>query len=344
MGPEPRPPASVAVVIVNWNSGAYIDRTLASLASQTVRPARVIVVDNASSDGSADGLEDRHAGVEVIRAGTNLGFAAANNRGVEAAEGCEWVALLNPDAFPEPDWLERMLAAADAHPDHALLGARLVLADEPETLDGTGDAYHVSGLAWRRHHGRPVSEAPAVAEEVFGPCAAAALYRRSAFLAAGGFEERYFCYLEDVDLAFRLRLAGHRAMSVPDAVVHHVGSATTGRVSDFTVYHSHRNIVWTYASDMPGRLVWLYLPQHLLMNLLTVLWFATRGQARVILRAKRDALLGLGWAIRRRRAVQATRRVDADDLRGQMTRGVAGYLTAAQRARRSRLLPRLGGA
>ena len=343
MCPEPRP-ASVAVVIVNWNSGGHLDRALSALSRQTVRPARVIVVDNASSDGSADGLEGRHPGVEVIHAGANLGFAAGNNLGVRAADGCEWVALLNPDAFPEPDWLERMLAAAEAHPGHALLGARLLLDDRPEVLDGTGDAYHVSGLAWRRHHGRPVAEAPAGAEEVFGPCAAAALYRRADFLAVGGFEERYFCYLEDVDLALRLRLAGHRALAVPDAVVRHVGSALTGRESDFTVYHSHRNIVWTYVTGMPGRLVWLYLPQHLLMNLLTVVWFATRGQARVILRAKRDALLGLPWAIARRRRVQRARRVEPEALRRQMARGLAGYLTAAQRARRSRLFPRLGGA
>src|SRR2546430_6048747 len=167
MCPEPRP-ASVAVVIVNWNSGGHLDRALSALSRQTVRPARMIVVDNASSDGSADGLEGRHPGVEVIHAGANLGFAAGNNLGVRAADGCEWVALLNPDAFPEPDWLEQLLDAAHAHPEYSFFGSRLVMADDSGRLDGTGDIVHTSGMAWRRDHGAPTSRTRA-GHEVFAP-------------------------------------------------------------------------------------------------------------------------------------------------------------------------------
>lgn len=143
-------------------------------------------------------------------------------------------------------------------------------------------------------HSAPVASCTEPCREVFSPCAAAALYRRSALRAVGGFDEDYFCYVEDVDLGFRLRLAGHKALYVPDAVVHHVGSGTTGgQHSDFAVYHGHRNLVWTFVKNMPGMLFWLLLLLHVMINLATILWFAVKGRGGVILRAKRDALLGL---------------------------------------------------
>jgi GT2 family glycosyltransferase len=127
-------------------------------------------------------------------------------------------------------------------------------------------------------------------------------------LEVGGFDEDYFCYVEDVDLGFRLRLTGHKAMYVPDAVVYHVGSGTTGgQHSDFAVYHGHRNVVWTFVKNMPGVLFWLMLPLHVLMNLVSILWFALQGRGGVILRAKRDALLGLPTMWRKRQCIQKTR-------------------------------------
>lgn len=124
-----------------------------------------------------------------------------------------------------------------------------------------------------------------------------------------------------MDLGFRLRLAGYRCLYVPDAVVHHVGSAITGRRSDFTVYHGHRNLVWVFVKNMPGPLFWLYLPQHLLFNLVSILWYTLRGQGRVILRAKWDAIRGLPRVWRQRKAIQAKRKVGAWELRRLMARG-----------------------
>ncbi len=312
----------VAIVIVNFNGGALLDKCLATLRQQTFNALRAIVVDNASSDGSVDGIEQRYPEAAVIRLETNVGFAAGNNAGIAAAEGCEWVACLNPDAFPEPDWLERMLGATAAHPEYAFFGCRLVQAEHPDRLDGTGDVYHVSGRAWRRDHGKAESEGTNEDGEIFAPCAAAALYRRDALLEVGGFDESFFCYFEDVDLAFRLRLRGYRCYYVSSARVRHVGSAITGRRSDFSVYHGHRNLVWTYFKNMPAALMWCYLPLHLLLNLVTILDFAARGKAGVILRAKRDAVIGLGRVLRERQAVQASRRVGAAALRGVMARGL----------------------
>jgi len=323
----------VGVVIVNKNAGVHLARTLECVLGQSTPPHRVIVVDNASDDGSLDGLDARFPSVGFVRSADNLGFAAGNNLAVRALDDCELVALLNPDAFPEPLWLETLVGAAADNPGYAFFGSRLVRADDPGTLDGTGDEYHVSGLAWRRDQGADTGVARERGE-TFSACAAAALYRRDAFLAVGGFDERFFCYYEDTDLAFRLRLAGYRCLYVPEAVALHVGSATTGLLSAFTIYHSTRNQFWTYVKNMPAPLLLLYLPQFLLVSFLTTLAYTLRGRGRAALAGRRDALLGLPRVFRERRFIHSERPTSARDIRAAMSRGVHGYaVTFGSRAR-----------
>jgi GT2 family glycosyltransferase len=322
----------VAVAIVNANSGDDLPRALEALGRQTVPPDSTIVVDNASTDGSADGIEEGFPGVQVVRLDENIGFAAANNLAARNADGARWLALLNPDAFPEPTWLEELLTAAESQPEFAFFASRIVKADEEGTLDSTGDVVHVSGVAWQRDHGAP-NTVERAAGEVFSASAAAALYDRDAFLSVGGFDERFFCYYEDTDLALRLRLAGHRCSYVPAAVVRHVGSASAGRDSDFLLYHTHRNIVWAYAKNMPSPFVWLYLPEHLLINAMTLAAFAVTGRFRVGLRAKRDALRGLRAVLRDRASVQRERRTSARELRRAMATGLEVVPTLLRRGR-----------
>ncbi|MCG6871970.1 MAG: glycosyltransferase family 2 protein [Gammaproteobacteria bacterium] len=310
--------ARVAVIVVNFNGGGWLCRSLAALERQSRSPDRVLVVDNASEDDSLEQARNMYPRVEYIALETNTGFAHANNLGVEAAADCDWIALLNPDAFPEPDWLEQLLAAAREFPRHGSFASRL--EDESGKLDGTGDTYHVSGLGWRRDHGRVAGDEHA-SGEIFAPCAAAALYRREAWLAAGGLDDDFFCYFEDLDLGFRLQLLGYPSRYVSSARVIHVGSATTGRSSDFSVYHGHRNLVWCYLKNMPGMYFWLYLPQHLLLNLVSLLVFSARGRW-LIWRAKWDALRGLGRALGQRRGVQAGRRATPAVVCGRMARGL----------------------
>ncbi len=290
----------VAVIVVNWNGHRWLRRALQAISGQTRRPDRIIVVDNGSTDGS-ERIAEEYAGAELIRLGKNTGFAAANNVGIDTAADCEWVALVNNDAFPEPEWLERLVAQANGHKGFHFFASRIVKDDDGITLDSRGDAYHPSGLAWSRGHGRQVREGDGRDEEVFGACAAAAMFNRSAVLSVGGFDSEYFCYFEDVDLSFRLRLAGYRCQYVDSAIVRHVGSASTGRRSDFAVYHGHRNMVWTFFKNMPLLALFAYLPQHLLLNVISVLWFSVRGQGRSILRAKADAIRGLPQVLRKRR-------------------------------------------
>jgi GT2 family glycosyltransferase len=311
---------SVVVIVVNFNGGEFVGRCLECLAAQTFRDFRVVVVDNASADGSIEVLEASFPSVQFVRNAQNNGFAAANNQGLAMAADSRWVALLNPDAFAAPDWLEKMLSAANASTGFSFFGCTMRLADHPDLMDGTGDLFHVSGLSWRRDHMVAASNATTRAGEIFGPCAAAALYRRDALDEVGGFDESYFCYHEDVDLAFRLRLRGHRCLFVPDAIVDHVSSGIVGKRSDFATYHGHRNLVWTFVKNMPARLFWLYLPMHCLVNLVAIIACAARGQLGVVLRAKLDALLGLPRILRDRERVQANACADWRTIHSVMER------------------------
>lgn len=313
---------TVTVLIVNHNAGRYLARCLEALAAQEYRDFEVVVVDNASTDGSIESLGTTAANVKIVKTGRNLGFAGGNNYGFEHAVVNEWVALLNPDAFADPRWLSTLMAAAQRHPDCIFFGSRLVLDADRSLLDGVGDVYHVSGLVWRAGHLCPAAGAFAEETEIFSPCAAAALYRADALREAGGFDEDFFCYIEDVDLGFRLRLGGGRGLYVPESVVFHVGSGVTGIRSDFSVYHGHRNMVWTYVKNMPGMLFWAYLPYHLAMNVGSVALLALRGQGRVAMRAKIDALRGLRRMLAKRREIQKRRRVAAKQILAQMARGL----------------------
>ncbi len=189
-----------------------------------------------------------------------------------------------------------------------MFGSTQISHDDPNRLDGTGDAYFALGVPWRGGYGRAASEVPPEGE-AFGPCAAAALYSTAAFRDVDGFDERFFCYLEDVDLAFRLRLAGGRCIQVPEAVVHHIGSATAGAGSHFTVYHLSRNQLWTFVKNMPGPLLWALMPGHLALQALLLMRAAQRGILGPMGRGLRDGWLGLRPILRSRRAIQASRKV-----------------------------------
>ncbi len=327
--------ADVLVVIVSWNSGPWLSDCLQALAAQSCRPRHTLIWDNGSDAATLavlDTLPQRFAGVQVHRSGRNHGFAAGNNLAVAAAPASRFVLTLNADVVLQPDCLQRMLDRLERDPRLAAIGAVQVRPDGV-TIDGLGDMLHASGIGWREGYGRswqgaaPLGERTAAdsgergaalaslaALPAFSPCAAVALYRRSAFEAVGGFDADFFCYFEDVDLGYRLRLAGWQCAVAPDARATHVGSVSTGAGSDFAVYHGHRNLVWCFVQNTPAPLLWLTLPLHLAMTACTLALYALRGRAGVVLRAKRDALRGLPRAWRKRRAIQAQRRAGTADI------------------------------
>lgn len=320
--PESAP--DITVVVVNYNSGDYLKGCIASLARQTHRNFETIIIDNNSTDGSLDRLAEKPARLTILKQADNLGFARANNIGAAAGKGA-WLALLNPDAEAEPGWLDAMMRAIAERPDHRMVASLQLNLHDPSKLDGAGDNYLAYGYAWRGGFGHAASSAPQ-AGECFGPCGAAALYPRDAFLEAGGFDERYFCYHEDVDIAFRLRLFGERCQFAPAARIAHAGSAVTGRTSRFSVFHGVRNGVWTYFKNMPGGWLVVTLP----------VWFGgavlllVRGAFRGVFRATWDgfmaAFAGLGPMLKTRGDLRARQRVSPSTIAAAFTWNPFAYL------------------
>jgi len=309
---------SISVIVVNLNGESFIRRCLDSLLSQTFVDFETIVIDNGSADQSVNIIRSCYTTVRLVSLPDNIGFAAANNMAARQARG-DWLALLNSDAFAEPDWLNQLWSATLVQPDIVSFACRALLDGDPHYLDGAGDVYHCSGKVWRAGHLDPNGPKWDRPREVFGPCAAAAFYRRDVYLEQNGFDEDFFCYCEDVDLAFRLRLSGFRCHYVPAAVIRHVGSATSGRASRLARYYGHRNLIWTFVKNMPGWLFWLCLPLHLVMNLVSIAIITAQGQGIVILRAKWDALAVLPQMLRKRRSIQRARRVKVSTIARQLT-------------------------
>lgn len=294
---EPRP--TFSVIIVNYNGGQFLHRAVQALTDQSFSDFEAFIVDNDSTDGSIAALPPLDQRFTIIEAGKNLGFAAGNNLAALQARA-DWLVMLNPDAFAEPNWLKALHRAKDRHPWVTMLGSMQITADHPDQFDGTGDELSIFGVAYRAGYGKPrrtfTEDFP-----VFGPCAAAAAYRRDDFEAVGGFDERFFCYHEDVDLALKMRRQGGRAMQVHDAIVHHVGSGITGTASDFAVYHGTRNRIWTWFASMPRGLMVALLPLHIGANLAYLFWSALRpGRFRPTFRGIRHAIMGLPKILRSR--------------------------------------------
>jgi N-acetylglucosaminyl-diphospho-decaprenol L-rhamnosyltransferase len=303
--------ALVSVIIVNYNAGQYLKSCINALLLQDCGDFEIIVVDNASTDNSLASLP-LHSQLRILPLDANYGFAKANNIGISHATG-EWIATLNPDAFPAVNWLSSLLNATMRYPEYTMFGSTQINAENRQLLDGTGDLYHVLGIPLRGNYGKKLEYLPAEGE-VFSPCAAAALYRKDVLLAAGGFDEAFFCYCEDIDLAFRLRLLGERAMQVREAVVYHIGSAITGTGSSFATYHGMRNRVWVLVKNMPPLLLWGILPLFILLQPLFLVRAARKKQFRAALKGLVDALRMIRPVLTARREIQRKRKVSYGEL------------------------------
>ncbi len=305
---EPNP-CFASVLILNWHAETFLPACLEALRNQTFQDFEVILLNNGSEgiDPSLLAADFPESRITVLNSPNNLGFAAGNNLAASKARG-EYLVLLNADAFPETDWLEIIHQACLDHPRH-FFASRLMKASDPQTLDGEWNVYHASGLAWRKNHAQPLINATSQPKEVLSACAAAGVYPREAFEAVGGFDEDFFAYMEDIDLDFHMQLLGYQCLYLPQAVVRHVGSGSTGARSGFQLYHGHRNLIWTFVKNMPGALFWSLLPFHILINLLYLLLGLFIPSGKEIWRGKRDALKGLGKVLAKRKQIQASSRV-----------------------------------
>jgi GT2 family glycosyltransferase len=295
---------TAAVVIPNRNGARWLEGCLDSVAAQTVSPVETVVVDNGSTDGSTERATER-PGVRALSLGRNTGFAAAANRGFAAVRpDVEAVALLNPDVALAPDWLERTAGALSADPRAAAVACKMVDMADPGRLYDTGDLLRRDGACeqrgrFTRDDGR--YDAPG---SVFAACAGAALYRRAAVEEVGGFEERFFLYLEDVDLGLRLRLAGWRCRYEP-VVARHAGQGSYDVPERSVEAWVERNTLLLAARHFPGR--WLPLIAY---RQAAWAWHAARaGRLRAHLRGAAAALPLLPAMLGERRDLRRAARV-----------------------------------
>lgn len=240
----------ITVVVVTYRAADFLAATLAGLAAQTVAH-RLLVIDNASTDGTSDVLAAMVPAGSVRRLPANAGFAG----GVAAALpliSTPYLALLNDDAVPDPDWLTALLAAADGDCSAAAWTSLMVLADRPETINNRGAALNDKWYGIDIDAGKPVMLAPTTVQDVFGFCGGAVLLRTAAVRAVGGFPAEFFLYYEDLDTSWRLRRAGWSIRTVPAARVTHRHAATSDKRSVLFHFYNERNRLLTLIRCAPA--------------------------------------------------------------------------------------------
>jgi len=307
--PEIRP-GMISVVVPNYNGRRYLEGCLSSLSDQTFRNFETILVDNGSSDGSAEFTREKFPEVRIVENETNLGFAGGVNSGIRSARG-EFILTLNNDTIADRDLLRCLAEAIGSDDGVGMVAPKMLLFDG--RINSTGICVSRSGAAWDRGMGEADHGQYDEACEVFGPSAGAGLYRREMLEEIGLFDEDFFMYMEDVDLAFRGQLAGWRCLFVPEARVCHFHGGTAGFGSDLSVYYGNRNVLWYPVKDFPARLLVTSLPWIAGRNLAVIPYYALRGQGRTALRSKVDGLRGLPLMLGRRKKV--VRKVSEREIR-----------------------------
>jgi GT2 family glycosyltransferase len=317
---------SVTLAVLTYDGRELLDATLPSvLAQEYDGDVEVLVVDNGSSDGTAEHVRASWPGVRLLELPENIGVAAALNRGV-AACSTQLVALLNNDVELAPGWLATLVAALDADAGAVSASGKLLRYHDRALLDAAGDVLLRSAAVINRGAGEVDHGQYDRAESVFGACAGAALYRRAAFETVGPFDETYFAYLEDVDWAMRAQLAGLRARYEPAAVGFHMGGATTRRRPGFYGRLQQRNQLLLVAKTFPAGTLARHGWRIAGTQLVSLAASAREGVLREHLGAWREAGRMLPATLRRRRALQRTRRVPVRDVERMMAAGVPAGL------------------
>ncbi|MCL4458360.1 MAG: glycosyltransferase family 2 protein [Chloroflexi bacterium] len=298
----------VTVIVVNWNGRDYLETCLSSVLRQSYPNFEILLIDNASTDGSLDLIEERFPQVGVIRNRVNLGFAAANNIGIQQSSS-DYIATLNNDTKAEETWLAELVKAARTGPDIGMCASKMLFMHQPAIINSAGIALDRAGIAWDNRGGEEDTPDDSKPYEVFGPCAGAALYRREMLMGIGLFDEDFFAYLEDVDLAWRARLAGWRCLYVPTAKVYHIHSATAREGSSLKTYLLGRNKIWTIIKNYPSPHFWLFWPIIVGYDFGSVLFALFSRRDIRPLQGRLSALTRFAPMWRKRRVVQRNRKI-----------------------------------
>jgi GT2 family glycosyltransferase len=306
----------LSVIIPNWNGARHLPTCLGSLRRQTYSHLEVILVDNASSDESVALVRRDYPEVVLVQLDQNLGLTGGINRGIQAARG-EIIAPLNNDTEVAPGWAEALVTALLDHPEAGMSASKMLLFDRRDTLHSAGDAYGVDGIpvnrgVWQKDEGQFDAD-----EYIWGGCGGAVAYRRAMLDDIGLLDEDLFMYCEDVDLNWRAQLAGYKCVFAPQAVVYHHLSATGG--GEIASFYTGRNTLWVLAKNYPGELLRRHW-QAIVRTQLSIARDALRAwrgaAARARLRGQLAGLLGLPRWLRKRRAIQARRKVSLEVIEG----------------------------
>ncbi len=296
--------ARVSVIVLNWNGKHLLERCLPSVLAQNCGGYEVVLFDNGSTDGSPDWVASRFPAVKILRSDANLGFARGNNEAIRATDS-PYVALLNNDADPAPNWLRDLMAAIEPDPSIGMCASKMVRVDDPSIMDACGIEVDRAGIGWNRYSGQQDRVEETEPYEVFGPCAGAALYRRAMLDQVGLLDEDYFIYYEDIDLAWRAQRAGWRCLYIPSARVVHRHSSTVREGSSLKGFLLGRNKVWTLVKNYPWPGWLLYLPAILGYDTAAWLYTLLRGDVHP-LRGRLTALGQMRTFAHKRRRIQSS--------------------------------------
>jgi GT2 family glycosyltransferase len=300
---------TISVIIPTWNGLKHLPTCFEALQAQTFTDFETILVDNASSDESVSQTKSNYPWVKVVQLPHNMGFTGAINAGIEAAQG-EFLVLLNNDTEATPGWLEAIFSAFAGQPQVGSVASKILLFDERHLIHSAGDGVGVDGIplnrgVWQADEGQFDQDT-----FIWGGCGGAVAYRQSALEAVGVLDEDLFMYCEDVDLNWRLQLAGYTCVFAPQAVVYHHLSATGG--GEIASYYTGRNTILVLVKSLPTYLWRSYYPQ-IISAQLKIAWSALRAwrgtAARARLRGQLVALLHIPRWLGKRKQVQATQAV-----------------------------------
>jgi GT2 family glycosyltransferase len=286
----------VSVIIVNFNGLHHLVRCLPTVRQQTYSNFEVMIVDNASTDGSAEHVKAHFPDMRLVETGSNLGYAGGNNVGFEAANG-DYFAVLNPDTTVDARWLEELVTVLETHPA-GLATSKVLLMDEPSAINACGNIVSLAGLTFCRGVGEP-DRAYSRIEEVPAVSGAAFLVRRSVIEQIGPFDSSFVAYLEETDLSLRAKLAGIPCLFAPDSRVHHEYSF---RFGEWKCFHLEKNRYQMLVKLFQLRTLLLLAPILLLTEALVWGYVLTKGMPFV-----REKVRSYRWLWNQRSSIRANR-------------------------------------
>ncbi len=332
------PNYQVSIIILNWNGLVFLKPCLDSLKKQDFPPSEfeIILVDNGSTDNSVEWIkgyfrewqnETYSPGLKLVELPQNTGFSAGNRQGLENSQpATKYIVTLNNDTLPEPGWLKTLVQSLEAKPGYekwAAAGGPMLFmplrerdrkSPQKALIASGGIEIYRNGLALDRRVGEALKQGEPE-EEVFGVCAGAAIYKREAIEEVGFFDPIFFAYLEDADLAWRLRLAGWKALYVPEAIVWHEFSGTGKQGSSFKNFQLGRNRLWTIFKNWPLA--------FLLRYSLSILFYDFSASIYTLLKGNSASLKGrlaalnppkLGYILKQRRQILKNRKISDASL------------------------------